>query len=425
MKNRSKQLNDLIVSLESNGYEVDGVTERDLAASFEEIELAQVSLESYHQAYDILAGFETKNVLSIESYSAVMQLAESGKQLPDNILSMEADGSDKQSMLKTAKDKVVAAFNWLMEKIGNLFKRIRDFMSNAFSKMGKSSKKVAEWFKSATGFKRDVHIQVKDTYLIVKDDKSFYTAAEIEKATDFLYETLPGACAEFIERVTNNIERTNLYKKDLENEAAFIGTMTRESQAALANAVYRGPIESKELLTGSHGIPFQKLKGANVALYCGFIPDKDIVVGSLLSGLNVMGGINPNVSVETISITTRDFDKLKDKAEMLEKKLSEYEKTFQQQKEEVVNKALNKLKDDIIGNITSVTVDENEAENILKLTQKSIFTLITKHLNGAFIMRAQSEQAAIQILACTNKLLWKAYKVESGEMSDSKELAVA
>lgn len=427
---KNNVLKDLIVSLEEYaGQPVDETTKEQLEQDLDAIDTAQVSLEAYCNAYNLCNMLNESNTLSMESYSAIMTLAESNKSMPA-CLNISLEDETSPSMLKNIKDKIIAAFKWLMEKIGNLFSRLRAFISKSLTGMKDRSSKIASWFKEATGFKKDVHINVDDIYLIVKDNNNLYSAKEIENAVEYLYTELPEACAAFIEDSVKNIPTEVMHWNEKTAPDIIKKTFSEKSKKSFFKVVAGRYIRQAD---GTINDEMYKVNGVNVGIVGGFVTaingkeiNEDIVVGTMHFDKNNLKEINPNISIETISITTRDFNKVRDLAEMLESEIEKYQKEFEKQKVDKINKSLENLKNELMDVLMNKGFKSEDTEERAAIaTQNLMTTLITRNLEGAFELRAKSEQAATQVLACTNKLLWKVYKVETSEMSDSKELVVA
>lgn len=415
---KNNVLKDLIVSLEEyTGQPVDETTKEQLEQDLDAIDTAQVSLEAYCNAYNLLQTLGDKQVLSMETFSDILALAEKNVVGEHITVSMEDDTSS-DGLLKKVKDKIIAAFKWLVEKINNLMNRLHDFVAGVFRSIGRNAKKVNTWLREITGFKRDVHIPLKDVYLIVKNDHDFYSTKELETAVKYLYEDLPDACAKFIEGVADAIPRSKLYLFDMESGQALRQLFSDKQNTTIAKTVVKNPVENKEVFQ-KDGIQMLKIKGVNVAVGAGFMKDPDIIVGSVAFGDDVLGSINPSIKTDTISITTKDFEKVRDLAEMLEKEIEHYESNLTVKKELYINRSLEDLKNDILKNLGSAGAS---GEQIAPYAQTFLTTFITRSLNGVFRMRAESVQAATQVLACTNRLIWKVYVTET---SDSKELVVA
>lgn len=440
MKQRTKLLNDLIVSLESQGLQVDQVTEADLAKATEDVEGAQASLESFQLAYNLLSDLHSKDVLSLESYSCIMNLTMSNVSI-----SMESDDftasdkfqedalnkwrkengqagqEDKDSLLKRAKDKVMSAVKWLIEKVQGMFSRVGDFIKKALTGMKERTSKVTTWFKESNGLKKDVHIPVKDVYLIVEDNNGCYSASEVKGSVKFLYQTLPDVCNTYIKNVGKGVIADKKWASNVNNNDVVPGFLSLETRK-LVNVLV--PSGSKHAFDENE-LRFVKLKGTNVVIGSAaenYGDGKIIsIVGKMYFGLDQLKEINKDITVETISITTREFQKLRDLAELLEDEISEMEKHYSAKYDSDVKLTLENIKKEMLEAISNSEEGDEESANAV---QQFITKLVSKHLNGVFVLRAQSEQAAIQLLNCTNKLLWKVYKVETSEMSDSKEIAV-
>ena len=74
---KNNVLKDLIVSLEEyTGEPVDETTKEQLEQDLDAIDTAQVSLEAYCNAYNLLQTLGDKQVLSMETFSDILALAE-------------------------------------------------------------------------------------------------------------------------------------------------------------------------------------------------------------------------------------------------------------------------------------------------------------------------------------------------------------
>lgn len=210
MSRLKKTLNDLIVSLEGfTDQPLSNDDVNDLGNQFKEIEKAEISLEAYCNAYNLCNMLNESNTLSMESYSAIMTLAESNKSIPA-CLNISLEDETSPSMLKNIKDKVVAAFKFLMEKVRNFSKLVGEKIFALMDKTKKSAQQLKDNISNGAKIKETVIRP--DFFLIIDKDGIPYKPSLIENAIEFFFETLRNEIVGVLMDSFDNVK--NLREKD-------------------------------------------------------------------------------------------------------------------------------------------------------------------------------------------------------------------
>lgn len=196
MQNKKYLMNDLITSLESFD-KIENISDEELSNAKKELVEAQASFESYSEAFKIINDLDSKNILSMETYSAIMSITEQHCKVQD-ILNISMEDDSKPSMIKNIKDKLKAAFTFLVDKFKNLyskvFKRTEEDIEKLKEVAKEKEKELSEKSKETVSqeafgdmFKKKP-LAVNKVYLFVDENGNLYPIEKLFDSMDsFIY----------------------------------------------------------------------------------------------------------------------------------------------------------------------------------------------------------------------------------------------